>query len=224
MELVVAAIVDQEQVMLDAFHNGVDVHRLTASLVIGTPIEQVTKEQRQLAKAVNFGLLYGQQAQGFQAYAKDKYGVELSLSEAEDLRNRFFEAYPSLVAWHTVAKKDAGDDDCFEVRTKLGRRQFLPRGPESWWPRFTALVNTPVQGGCADITKLVMVELANRLAGIAQLVNVVHDEVILETRTEDAEKVKQIVGDTMVEVTKAIYPDAPMGAEVNIGKSWSDKK
>jgi DNA polymerase I len=69
-----------------------------------------------------------------------------------------------------------------------------------------------------------MVALAERLEGIAQLVNVVHDEVILQTRAEDAEKVQKIVGQTMVEMTQAIYPDAPMGAVVAIGKSWSDKK
>jgi DNA polymerase I len=117
--------------MLDAFRSGVDVHKLTTSLLTGTPIEQVTEEQRRLAKAVNFGLLYGQQAPGFQAYAKDKYEIPLSLSEAEDLRDRFFAAYPSLVAWHSAAKEAAGNyGECIEVRTQLGRRQFLV--PDEW--------------------------------------------------------------------------------------------
>jgi DNA polymerase I len=223
MELVIAVIVAGEEVMLKAFRDGVDVHKLTGSLVTGTPIDQVTKRQRQMAKAVNFGLLCGQQAKGFRIYAKDKYEIDLSLEQAEDLRNKFFEAYPSLVAWHTQARQDAESyDQIDEVRTKLGRRQFI--AGREWWPRFTALVNTPIQGGCADITKLVMVELARRLRGVAQLVNVVHDEVLLETKTEDAERVEKIVGETMVEMTQAIYPAAPMGAEVVSGKRWSDKK
>ena len=220
MELVIAAVIAGEEIMLDAFRNGVDVHKLTASLVTGTALDSVDKEQRQMAKAVNFGLLYGQGAGGFQRYAKDKYGIELSMAEAEDLRNRFFESYPGLVAWHKKAKGDA-DGSAMEVRTALGRVQYLE--PEEWWPRFTALVNTPVQGGCADIMKRVMVALADRLKGKARIVNVVHDEVILETEDADAEYAKKVVGETMVEMPREIYPGAPMAAEIGVGKSWADK-
>jgi DNA polymerase I-like protein with 3'-5' exonuclease and polymerase domains len=220
MELVIAAVIAGEEVMLDAFRHGVDVHKLTASLVTGTALDSVDKDQRRLAKAVNFGLLYGQGVLGFQRYAKDKYGIELSTAEAEDLRNRFFEAYPALVAWHQRAKEVA-NGSATEVRTALGRVQYVELG--EWWRRFTALLNHPVQGGGADVTKRVMVALADRLKGKARIVNVVHDEFILETEDANAEYVKKVVAETMVEMTREIYPGAPRAAEVSIGKSWADK-
>ena len=148
IELRAAAAITGEPKMVAAYQRREDFHRATAAAVLGKPIESVTKEDRQLAKAVNFGLLYGQSAPGLVKYAASSYGVTLSEAEAKAIRSRFFGTYVKLHQWHERSRRTAGNG-VGEVRTALGRRRLIPAGT-SEWERFTALVNTPVQGGCAD--------------------------------------------------------------------------
>ena len=109
VELRVAAVVANEERMIEAYKSGVDLHRQTASLVLDKPIDDISKEDRQLAKAVNFGLLYGQSAKGLVAYAKKAYGVEMDYERARDIRSRFFSAYTGLWEWHKNARKMAAE-------------------------------------------------------------------------------------------------------------------
>ncbi len=99
-ELRIVAWHSNEKNMLKALYDGTDLHTLTASLILGIPLDKVTKEHRQLAKAVNFGLIYGQSAKGLKEYAEENYGVKMTEEEAEQFRKKFFEAYPGLVVYH----------------------------------------------------------------------------------------------------------------------------
>jgi DNA polymerase-1 len=115
IELGIAAVVAGEMKMLEAYTRGVDIHRETAAAVLGKAVETVTPEDRQLAKAVNFGLLYGQQAKGLVDYAASSYGVTLTVQKAEQIRNRFFARYQGLKRWHSEAWQKA-EEGVSEVR------------------------------------------------------------------------------------------------------------
>jgi DNA polymerase I len=156
MELVAAAVLAPEPKMLAAFQVGEDLHCRTASILLGRTVTKDDKANRSLAKATNFGLLYGQSAAGLKTYAKNSYGVTMTDEEAMQFREAFFNEYQGLAAWHDRARAAANDPDVTEVRThKIGRRQHLADA-EHWWPRFASLVNTPIQGSCAEVAKLGM--------------------------------------------------------------------
>src|SRR5262249_25344409 len=152
--------------MLAAYQAGDDLHVLTAQRVLGS--QDVTKEQRQLAKALNFGLLYGMGSKGFQRYAKAKYALDLSEDQANAYRMGFFKAYPGLAAWHRRVKQHHAS----ETRTLAGRRCLLDRDAYD-----TFRLNAPVQGTGADGLKLALALLWERRheAPGACVVLVVHD-------------------------------------------------
>ena len=120
MELRVAVVVANEERMNEAYKNGVDLHRLTASLVLDKPIKDITKEDRQLAKAVNFGLLYGQSAKGLVGYAKKAYGVEMEYDRVRAIHGKFFSAYTGLRKWHERSRETVSKD-LKSIRTVSGR-------------------------------------------------------------------------------------------------------
>ena len=179
--------------MIQAYAQGSDLHRQTASIVLGKPVEDISKEDRQLAKAVNFGLLYGQSAKGLVRYAETSYGVKLDTEQARQIRRKFFDEYKHLREWHSQAKKDAGSN-CEVLSTKLGRKRWLPMEGDVRWQRFTALLNAPVQGGAADVIKTAITALQAKLPEDAGLVSTVHDELIVEVPLKDAETVKKTGG------------------------------
>jgi DNA polymerase I-like protein with 3'-5' exonuclease and polymerase domains len=222
VELRVAAVVANEERMIEAYKNGVDLHRQTASLVLGKPVEEITKEDRQLAKAVNFGLLYGQLAKGLVAYAKKVYGVEMDDERAREIHGKFFSAYTGLREWHKNARRMAAEG-AQSVRTALGRIRWLPQGEEAEWPRFTALVNTPLQGGAADALKQAMVDLADKLTSSASIVSTVHDELIVECTSDIAEEVKALVETAMLDAVQTMFPGVRFEVEAGICDSWAEK-
>ena len=112
------------------------------------PINAVTKDDRQTAKSCNFGLIYGQSAPGLVRYAATSYSVTLADDQAQDIRKTFFRTSSKLRQWHGRSHQEA-EQGVKEVRTRPGRRRLIP-GNSSDWECFTALVNTPVQGGTAD--------------------------------------------------------------------------
>ena len=222
MELRVAAVVANEERMIEAYKSGVDLHRQTASLVLDKPIDDVSKEDRQLAKAVNFGLLYGQSAKGLVAYAKKAYGVEMEYERARDIRSRFFSAYTGLREWHKTARKMAAESTQ-SVRTVSGRVQWLPEGEEAKWPRFTSLLNTPVQGDSADALKQAMVDLSDKLPHTASIVSTVHDELIVECVSDNAEEVKALVETAMLDAVQTMFPGVRFEVEAGVCESWAEK-
>lgn len=159
--------------MIEAYQKGKDLHRLTALLILGK--EDISDEDRQLAKAVNFGLLSGMSAKGFRTYAKQTYAVDLKGEEAKAYRNRFFQAYPALARWHRDVKKRRD----MESRTVVGRKRFLDA---KCWD--VMRLNSPVQGTGADGLKLALGLLWERRAECpgAAPVLVVHDEIVFQCR------------------------------------------
>jgi len=220
VELRIAADQAGEEEMLDAFHRGEDLHVKTASAVLSKPAGEMTKEDRQLAKAVNFGLLYGQYPKGLVAYARTSYGVSLTLDEAERIRSKFFDAYPRLKKWHERAWHQA-KGGASEVRTALGRRRLLP--PSSDWERFTALVNTPVQGGAADGLKLAMIELAHRLPALARMIITAHDEIVVRCPMELANQVQEMMRLVMTEAMASLFSRTQIEVEVKVCSNWGEK-
>ena len=221
IELRAAAAIAGETKMIEAYRRGEDLHRGTAAAVLGKAPDKVTKEDRQLAKAVNFGLLYGQSAPGLVKYAASSYGVTLSEAEAKAIRSRFFGTYVKLRQWHERSRRTA-DNGVGEVRTALGRRRLIPPSA-SEWERFTALVNTPVQGGCADGMKRAIVLLATKLPPSAHIISTVHDEIIVETPESEAEEVLQLIKTVMVESMAALYPQVPIEVEAHVCANWGEK-
>ena len=221
IELRAAAAIAGETKMIDAYKSGVDLHKQTAAAVLGKPADQITKGDRQTGKAVSFGNLYGQSAPGLVRYAASSYGVHLELEQAEEIRRQFFRTYGALRQWHGESRNKAAAG-AREARTVLGRRRIIPQ-TASEWEAFTALVNMPVQGGCADGMKQALVWLAERLPVEARIVSTVHDEVIVEVPTTMAEHVCDIVKATMVEAMAALFPQVPIEVEAGVCSNWAEK-
>lgn len=215
IELRVVAEISRDERMINAYRNGEDLHRLTASLISGKPIEEVTKEERQSAKAMNFGLVFAMGAKGLQVYAKETYDVHMTLEEAEQFRNRFFQAYKGVAQWHKRLKKNPPT----QTRTVAGRKHVY-REEEG----FSALCNTPVQGSAADIIKNALGMLVDRLdITDTKIVAVVHDEIVLETEKEQALETARILKETMETAGAQYLKLVPMLAEVQIADSWAEK-
>ncbi len=220
IELRIVAKVAGEDAILEAYRNGEDLHARTASSITGRA--KVTGEDRQLAKAVNFGLLYGQGAQGLHNYARDKYGVDMTLEEATEYRQRWFAAYPAIRAWHLRegAGFDSGEDSASTLAGRLRRvSSFMER------------VNHPVQGTGADGLKLAMALFHERLPAYldAKLVLAVHDELVVECPDGQAEEAAGFLKEVMVEGMDEVlnpgldadHPDrVPVEVDVEVVESW----
>lgn len=230
MELRVAAQLAGEEKLIEAFRTGIDPHKQTAAMILEKDITTITKAERQLAKAVNFGLLYGQGAKGLQSYAAASYGVEITEEQARIYRNAWFHAYPAFKAWHTKGGLQARK--ALAVRTPLGRERRWATADDF---KETEAYNTPVQGGAAEVMLIALglmyrdsVLLANREA--IKLVAVVHDEVIFEVLDEHnpdslASAVMGKMINCMEEAMALVFQGAPTKAlvEAAIGNSWADK-
>jgi DNA polymerase-1 len=168
IELRIAAKVSGDKALLDAYKRGDDLHALTARQVLGAT--EVAKQHRQLAKAINFGLLYGMGAKSFRSYARTNYGVEMTEAEAQAYREAFFNAYPGLRRWH----RSMGEGQC-DTRTLASRRVL---GVD----RFTEKLNLPVQGTGADGLKSTLGLLWARRHQVPGTIPVlaVHDEIVVE--------------------------------------------
>jgi len=179
--------------------------------VLGVPADAVTKADRQAAKAVGFGLLFGMGARTLQAYARNNYGVTLSERDAEEFRTRFFAAYPGLRAWHRTRPYGATD-----TRTVLGRRRL---GVEA----FTRKCNTPVQGTGADGLKAalgLLWETRGRCPSAAPVL-VVHDEIVLECDERDADAARDWLVECMTTGMARFLVRVPVVVEAGVARDWS---
>jgi DNA polymerase-1 len=216
IELRIAAKISGDKEMLSAYTEGRDLHTLTAQNLTGR--EEVTKDDRKLAKAVNFGLLYGMGANGLRSYALRSYGVDLSLEEASRYRRRFFQTYPDLKRWHDD-KRLAWHRGRTETRTLTGRRR---KDVE----RLTDRLNAPVQGTAADGLKLALALLWERRdqCPCAVPVLVCHDEVVVECDADKAEEGKEwlvrAMKDGMDAVVDAMEPHIRIDVEASVSKTW----
>ena len=215
IELRVAAQISGDVRMKSAYSKGEDLHRLTASLISDTAPEKVSASQRQAAKAVNFGLIFGMGAAGLQQYAAQSYGVDMTLDEAVKFRDSFFRAYAGIGWWHHDLK--AGHFT--EGRTLTGRKfLFSPRSGVS------ELANTPVQGTAADILKKALGLLYHEIKEKDwKLVGIVHDEILLEVPREDGKEAALCLKTVMERAGADILPSVPCVADAKTADSWAAK-
>ena len=213
IELRIAARLAGERRMLRAYTEGVDLHTLSAGTMLRKPLEQVTPEDRQIAKSANFGLLYGMGAPAYQAFARTNYGVDLTLEEAVRLREAFFEAYPGLRVWHRRVR----EQHAAEVRTLTGRRRrMLPADPD------TKRLNTPVQGTGADGLKRALGLLWARRHACPGAVPVIacHDEIVVECPAESGAAAAAWVRAAMEEGMADLVAPVPVVVEPAVGERW----
>jgi DNA polymerase-1 len=213
IELRIAAKISGDANMLAAYQAGEDLHTLTAQRVLG--MDSVSKEQRQLAKALNFGLLYGMGSRGFQRYAKAKYALDLSEDQANAYRMAFFNAYPGLADWHRRVKQQHAT----ETRTLAGRRCLLGKDAYD-----TFRLNAPVQGTGADGLKLALALLWERRdeAPGARIVLVVHDEIVVECDEGQADIAGKWLKQAMLDGMAPLVAPVPVEVESKRASSWGD--
>jgi DNA polymerase-1 len=209
----IAARIAGEQKMLDAFQAGRDLHRLTAEALLGK--QDITKQDRQLAKAVAFGLLYGMGAKGLREYAKDSYGVSLTLEEAARHRRTFFATYPALARWHRATEAGRGTQK--ETRSLAGRRRLLdPRTP------LMHRLNSPVLGTEGDAAKTALALLWERRGQCpgARPIAFVHDEILVEADADKAEAAAAWLKQAMEDGMSPLIAPVPCEVEVQIARTW----
>jgi len=214
IELRIAAKISGDKALLAAYERGEDLHALTAKNVLG--IQEVTKQHRQLAKAINFGLLYGMGAKAFRSYAKANYGVELSETEAQSYRDAFFRSYPGLRRWH----RSMGDQP-IDIRTLIGRRVSNVQN-------FTEKLNLPVQGSGADGLKAALALLWQRRGECPDgfPILAVHDEIVIEcdadstTKTTLTTKPVEWLRSAMIDSMTPLIAPVPVEVDVKIVRTW----
>ena len=217
IELRIAAEVSEDQRMTEAYRNDADLHRLTASLVQGVSLDEVTTAQRQAAKAINFGLIFGMGPRGLKYSAKHSYDVEMTLAEAKIFRNRFFEVYSGIRAWHRKSERELKYTN--NQRTLCGRR-FILKNPAP----FTVFINRQVQGTAADIAKIVLGKLPSVLKKSgAKIIAMIHDEIIIEVPKANAVEAARRLQQTMEAAGREVLKQVPVVAEARIADSWAEK-
>ena len=220
IELRVLAHIANDETMMNAFKSGEDIHAVTASQVLGIPLNEVTKQQRSSAKAVNFGIVYGI---GEFSLAND---LHIPVREAKAYINSYLEKYHGVREYMARIKEQAKKDGY--VTTLMNRRRYIP---ELKSPNFNVrsfgervALNTPIQGTAADIIKLAMVRVDRRLIneGLkSRLILQVHDELIVEAEMSEIEEVKKILKE---EMQGAMELNVPLIVDMSVGKSWYDAK
>jgi DNA polymerase-1 len=215
-ELRLAAALSGDEGMLEAFNEDQDIHQLTAAAVLGLKPEEVTKDLRYKAKAVNFGIIYGQGPHGLAA------GTGMGYGEAREFITKYFELRPKLKAYLDEQREKAKKKGY--VENLLGRRRPTPDAQSTnHVVRETALrqaINMPIQGTAADLTKLAMVKVDEKLPEGAKMLLQIHDSIMVECKKDQADEVGKILKDTM----ESIYPTLPVKLKVDIssGENWGE--
>jgi DNA polymerase-1 len=216
IELRIIAHLSQDPAMVNDFNLGHDIHAATAAKVFHVPMDQVTKEQRSRAKAVNFGIIYGMSAFGLAER------MELSRSEAADIIKKYFEEYAGIKEYMNRSIALARERGYAE--TILGRRRYLRdiNGANSVVRGFAErnAINAPIQGSSADMIKIAMIgihEELERLKMQSKMILQVHDELVFDAHLDELDALKAIVQDKMV---NALPLSVPVIVEMNTGANW----
>ena len=219
IELRLLAHVSGDKHLIEAFNSGIDVHTLTASKVFEVPINEVTKEMRYKAKAVNFGIVYGQ----------SKYGLAKALGikadVAESFINKYFETYPAIKAYMSDMVELVEEQGY--VETIFGRKRYLEKeinSPNAMIREFAkrAAINQPMQGSASDLIKLAMIDFSKKLKEnnlYSKMIMQVHDELVVEVKKSELDEVKKLVLDSM-ELGQPL--SVPLLVDVNVGESWKE--
>lgn len=216
IELRIMAHLSGDQGLLNAFSQGLDVHKATAAEVFGVDLDAVTTEMRRSAKAINFGLIYGMSAFGL---AKQ---LHLGRQEAQQYIDRYFERYPGVKAYMDDIRHSASEKGY--VETLMGRRLYLPEinarnGMRRQAAERTA-INAPMQGTAADIIKVAMISVDDWLRKTdlpAKIIMQVHDELVMEVAEDKVKQVSEALSERM---SSALSLDIPLVVEVGVGDNW----
>ena len=220
IELRLLAHLSGDEHLVRAFNEGEDFHAETAARVFGVPVSEVTPDLRSRAKAVNFGIVYGQQAYGL------SQSLHISMAEARDMIDRYYEAYPGVRTFldNVVARaKQTG-----YAETMYGRRRHIPelkaKNPQLRGFGERTAMNHPMQGTAADIIKIAMARVSRRLEEegfAAHMILQVHDELDFECPIDEVERLTTMVRDVMEHVVDL---HVPLIAEASTGITWADAK
>ena len=218
IELRIVASLANDEKMLEIFKSGGDIHTQTAAFIHGLKIEEVTKEIRRTAKEVNFGVLYGMGAWGLAS----RTGI--SNAEAQDFIAKYFATFKGVRKWLDETIELARESGY--VETLYGRRRYLPELNSSMQQVRSGAermaVNMPIQGTAADLIKLAMIEIQEKLPEVSsksKMILQVHDELVFEVPEKDIMKVSKFVREAMCSVMKL---RAPIEVEVSVGNSWGE--
>lgn len=219
IELRLLAHVSKDENLINAFKSGIDVHTLTASKVFDVPVEEVTKDMRYKAKAVNFGIVYGQ----------TKYGLAKSLKitadEAQNFIDKYFETYPKILTYMQAMVEFVEKEGY--VETIFGRKRYLENeinSPNGMIREFAkrAAINHPMQGSASDLIKLAMIDFDKKLKENnlkSKMIMQVHDELVVETEKTESEKVKTLVLEAMGLGQPLLVP---LAVDINTGETWKE--
>ena len=220
IELRVLAAIANDENMLHAFHSGEDIHTVTAAKVFNVDNSKVTPDQRRSAKAINFGIVYGM---GSFSLAQD---LKISVKQAEEYINNYLDKYSGVRDYMTKIKEQAKQDG--KVKTIMNRVRYIPELKSSNFQIRSfgerVALNAPIQGSAADIIKLAMVKVDQRLIREnmkSRLILQVHDELIVEAALDEVDKVKAILKE---EMEGAIELKVPLTIDMEQGHSWFDTK
>jgi len=215
--------------MQRSFLTGEDLHLRTAMRLTGKSGSAVTKEERKLAKAVNFGFLYGMYPKKFQAYAFESFDMEVSLAEAELYRKQYFEEFPGLLRWHERQRRVA--HNLHRVSSPIGRVRHLPDILSSdnkvRMEAERQAINSPVQSMASDMMLFAMTKLAPQLKPReAYMVGTLHDAIFFEVREDKVEEYAAVIKDTMenlpLKKTFGAELEVPIVADVEWGQHWGE--
>ena len=216
IELRVIAALSKEETMINAFKNGEDIHASTASKVFNVPLNEVTREQRGNAKTVNFGIIYGVSAFGLSNQ------TDLNRTEAKELIDTYYETYPKLKAY--ISKQVDSARDNGYVETVLGRRRYLKdinsRNAVVRGAAERNAVNAPIQGSAADIIKIAMIHIHEKLQEgnyKTKMLLQVHDELVFDVYKPELEAIKTLV---KTEMENAYKLEVPLDVDLDIGDNW----
>mgnify|MGYP003624174182 FL=1 len=216
IELRIIAALSKEETMISAFKNGEDIHASTASKVFNVPLPEVTREQRSNAKTVNFGIIYGVSAFGLSNQ------TDLTRSESKELIDTYYKTYPKLRAYMSEQVDFARDNGY--VQTVLGRRRYLKdinsRNAVVRGAAERNAVNAPIQGSAADIIKIAMINIYNKLQEgnyKTKMLLQVHDELVFDVHKSELEDMKTLI---KTEMENAFKLDVPLDVDLDIGDNW----
>lgn len=214
IELRIMAHLSCDAHLIKAFRDGVDVHAATAAKIFGIPYEEVTPDQRRIAKTANFGIMYGISAFGLSQRLK------IGRKEAKQLIDDYFAGFPAIRSFINDTIESARENGY--VETLFGRRRYLPDiSARNATVRSLAernAVNAPIQGTAADIIKLAMIRVADKIRGMrSRMVLQIHDELLFDVVPDEAEALRKIVVEEMENVMEL---SVPLTVECNIGNNW----
>lgn len=218
IELKLLAHFSGDPKLIEAFNRGDDIHASTAAEVFEVPLSEVTAQMRRDAKAVNFGIVYGISNYGL------SQNIHIPPKKADEYIKRYFERFPAVKRYLDGLIENA--KKCGYAVTMFGRRRSIPelnsaKFNERKFGERVAM-NTPLQGSAADIIKIAMIRVENRLAGMrSRLILQVHDELIVDTAQDETDAVTEIL---KTEMEGAVKLSVPLGVDVSVGKNWMECK